>query len=47
MLESVLGPVWVWLALGETPAPAALVGGAIILVALVVHTALEQRETGR
>lgn len=47
VLESVLGPVWVWLALGETPAPAALVGGAIILAALVVHTALEQRETGR
>jgi len=47
VLESVLGPVWVWLALGETPAPAALVGGAIILAALVVHTALEQRETSR
>ncbi|HET6366228.1 MAG TPA: EamA family transporter, partial [Pseudomonadales bacterium] len=47
VLESVLGPVWVWLALGETPAPAALVGGAIILTALVIHTALEQRDTGR
>ena len=47
VLESVLGPVWVWLALGETPAPAAMVGGAIIMAALVVHTALEQRETGR
>jgi drug/metabolite transporter (DMT)-like permease len=44
VLESVLGPVWVWLALGETPASAALVGGAIILAALVVHTALDLRE---
>jgi drug/metabolite transporter (DMT)-like permease len=43
VLESVLGPVWVWLALGETPAPAALAGGAIILAALVVHTALDLR----
>ena len=43
VLESVLGPVWVWLALGETPAPEALVGGAIILTALVVHTALDLR----
>jgi drug/metabolite transporter (DMT)-like permease len=43
VLESVLGPVWVWLALGETPAPAALVGGAIILAALIVHTALDLR----
>jgi drug/metabolite transporter (DMT)-like permease len=43
VLESVLGPVWVWLALGETPAPPALLGGAIILTALVVHIALDQR----
>jgi drug/metabolite transporter (DMT)-like permease len=47
VLESVLGPVWVWLALGETPAPAALLGGAIILSALVVHTALDQRGAPR
>jgi drug/metabolite transporter (DMT)-like permease len=47
VLESVLGPVWVWLALGETPAPAALLGGGIILTALVVHTALDLRGAGR
>jgi drug/metabolite transporter (DMT)-like permease len=47
VLESVLGPVWVWLALGETPAPAAIVGGLIILSALVVHTALDQRGAPR
>ena len=47
VLESVLGPVWVWLALGETPAPAAIVGGAIILTALVVHTALDRGGAGR
>jgi drug/metabolite transporter (DMT)-like permease len=47
VLESVLGPVWVWLFLGETPAAAALTGGAIILTALVVHTALDLRETRR
>ena len=47
VLESVLGPVWVWLALGETPAPATLLGGAIILTALVVHIALDQRGAAR
>jgi drug/metabolite transporter (DMT)-like permease len=47
VLESVLGPVWVWLALGETPAPAAIVGGLIILSALVVHTALDRGGAGR
>jgi drug/metabolite transporter (DMT)-like permease len=47
VLESVLGPVWVWLALGETPAPAAIVGGLIILSALVVHTAMDRGGAGR
>jgi drug/metabolite transporter (DMT)-like permease len=43
VLESILGPVWVWLALGETPGPASLAGGAIVLAALVGHTALDLR----
>jgi len=38
VLESVLGPVWVWLAVGERPAVPSLVGGAMILSALVAHT---------
>jgi drug/metabolite transporter (DMT)-like permease len=38
MLETVLGPVWVWLVLNERPAPAALAGGVLILGALVAHT---------
>jgi drug/metabolite transporter (DMT)-like permease len=45
VLESILGPVWVWLALGETPAAASLAGGTIVLGALVVHTALDLAET--
>jgi drug/metabolite transporter (DMT)-like permease len=36
LLESVLGPVWVWLALGEAPAPATMVGGLLIIAAVVV-----------
>ena len=38
VLESVLGPVWVWLAIGERPAAFSLVGGAMILSALITHT---------
>ena len=33
--ETVFGPIWVWLAFGETPAVATLIGGAIVLVAVV------------
>ncbi|HCK80259.1 MAG TPA: EamA family transporter [Candidatus Competibacteraceae bacterium] len=35
MIEPVLNPVWVFLLLGETPGPLALLGGAIILGAVM------------
>jgi drug/metabolite transporter (DMT)-like permease len=34
LMESVLGPLWVWLALGEDPGEATLVGGAVVIAAL-------------
>ena len=33
--ETIFGPIWVWLAFGETPAAATLIGGAIILAAVI------------
>ena len=33
-----LGPLWVWIALGEQPSAATLVGGAIVLAAVVIQT---------
>jgi drug/metabolite transporter, DME family len=41
MLETVLGPLWVWLVLDERPGVATLVGGALILAALLANTLLE------
>jgi drug/metabolite transporter (DMT)-like permease len=46
VLESVLGPVWVWLALGEYPGARSLVGGAVVLSALLVHTVADLRRPG-
>ena len=37
LLETTLGPVWVWLGLGERPSETALAGGAVILVALLAN----------
>ena len=37
LLESILGPVWVWLALGEQPGVRTLIGGAIILSTLAIN----------
>ncbi len=43
LLEVLLGPVWVWLVLGETTTSATLVGGAVVLAALVFNTLAGQR----
>ena len=42
MLETVLGPLWVWLVLNERPGAATLAGGALILTALVANGLLER-----
>ena len=38
LLEVVLGPLWVWLALDERPTTITLIGGAIVIVAIVIQT---------
>ena len=43
LTEMVLGPTWVWLGLGENPGREAMIGGGILLVTLVVHTALGRK----
>jgi drug/metabolite transporter, DME family len=42
-IEPILNPIWVFLALGERPTRWALIGGAIIVAAVVVHTLVEAR----
>jgi drug/metabolite transporter (DMT)-like permease len=43
MLETVLGPVWVWLVLSERPGSASLAGGALILGALLANALADLR----
>jgi drug/metabolite transporter (DMT)-like permease len=38
LLEVVLGPLLVWITVGETPAAATLVGGAVVVLAVVIQT---------
>jgi drug/metabolite transporter (DMT)-like permease len=42
-LETPLAPLWVWLAFGETPSASALLGGTIVIAAVVGHVLLEER----
>jgi drug/metabolite transporter (DMT)-like permease len=46
-VEPVLNPVWVFLFVGERPAPGAIVGGAIILGAVAFHAAATARAGAR
>jgi drug/metabolite transporter (DMT)-like permease len=38
LLEVVLGPLWVWMAYRERPGTATLLGGAIVVAAIVIQT---------
>jgi len=42
-VEPVLNPIWVYLVLGERPTKWALIGGAIIVMAVVCHTLMEAK----
>jgi drug/metabolite transporter, DME family len=45
LLETVLGPVWAWLILGQSPGRSTLAGGALIVGALVTHAAIGLRRS--
>lgn len=45
LLETALGPLWVWLVLSEEPPFTALIGGAIIILAVIVASYSAFRST--
>jgi drug/metabolite transporter (DMT)-like permease len=42
LLETVLAPIWVWIGISETPSATALLGGSVVLAA-VIGLALSER----
>jgi drug/metabolite transporter (DMT)-like permease len=47
LLETVVGPFWVWLVLAEEPGIRSLIGGAIIIATLGLHALVRLRMNGR
>jgi drug/metabolite transporter (DMT)-like permease len=47
LLEVVLGPLWVWIALSERPAPATIVGGIVVVAAVAVQAGGERLDRVR
>jgi drug/metabolite transporter (DMT)-like permease len=45
MLEPVLNPLWVFLVIGESPVPLALLGGAVVLGAIATRAIVGARRT--
>jgi drug/metabolite transporter (DMT)-like permease len=43
LLETILAPIWVWLVFAETPTTQTLMGGAILIFALIGHSLWQMR----
>ncbi|MGB9695659.1 MAG: DMT family transporter [Ignavibacteria bacterium] len=44
MLEAIFNPIWVFIGLGEVPSVYAIIGGAIVLSAILIHNLLKRSE---
>jgi drug/metabolite transporter (DMT)-like permease len=47
LLETVLAPIWVWIAFAETPTTQTLIGGSILILALLAHSFWQMRSKAR
>ena len=45
LLETIIGPIWVWLIIKEQPTPETIVGGAIIVLTIATHSFLKLKRT--
>ena len=45
LIEVVLGPLWVWMAIAEIPAVETFLGGGVVLGTLILYSALVARRT--
>jgi drug/metabolite transporter (DMT)-like permease len=45
LLETILGPLWVWMAISEEPPLQTMAGGALIIVVLAIHAFLSLRDS--
>ena len=45
LLETILTPIWIWMLFKEVPSNSVLLGGAIVIVTLVIHSFWRLRES--
>lgn len=47
LIETILGPLWVWMAIAEEPPLQTIAGGGLIIIVLAIHAALSLRDSRR
>jgi len=45
LLETILGPIWVWLVIKEQPSTETIIGGVVIIVTIAIHSILSLKKT--
>ncbi len=44
LLETILGPIWVWLVIKEQPSADTIIGGVVIITTIAIHSILSLRK---
>ena len=45
LLETILGPLWVWMVIKEQPSPETIYGGIVIIITIAIHSLLAIKKT--
>ena len=45
IIVSILGPLWVWLVIKEQPSTETIIGGAVIIITIAIHSVLKLKKT--
>ena len=45
LLETILGPIWVWLIIKEQPSIVTILGGIVIIITIAIHSVLSLKKT--
>ena len=45
LLETIIGPIWVWLIIKEQPTTETILGGIVIIVTIAVHSFLKLKKS--
>jgi drug/metabolite transporter (DMT)-like permease len=45
LLETIIGPIWVWLIINEQPSIEALQGGFVIITTIAIHSFLKLKNS--